>query len=204
MLRRRRSPAKNKKGGAKGSVALLKECSQWGCVSQDAHRRKSILRKEGKLGSNHAVTFSKGTWHQEKIRETKGPSRRVIQKCEAHERSPCVTRAHKPAWDLATNINKIKNKNRASFYPPVEIKAMPAPNSKSPEEREFVVDSGASMDMLSKRDVSSEELEGVIRKGDPQESNLCTPQFEDRTQEETLPQERCACRDAWDLAKKRL
>ena len=36
---------------------------------------------------------------------------------------------------------------------------MPAPSSKSPEEREFVVDSGASMHMMSKRDLSSDEID---------------------------------------------
>ena len=100
------------------------------------------------------------------IRERKGPSRRVIEKCEPHERSPCAPRfeersheepskqeswAHKAAWDLATNIHKFKNKNRASFCRPVEIRGIPAPISKSPEEREFVVDSGASMHMLSRK-----------------------------------------------------
>ena len=39
---------------------------------------------------------------------------------------------------------------------------MPAPTSKSPEEREFVVDSGASMHM-SKKDLRSEELETLRR-----------------------------------------
>ena len=38
---------KLKKGGAKGSVALLKESVQLGCVSQDSHPRKSILRNVG-------------------------------------------------------------------------------------------------------------------------------------------------------------
>ena len=41
---------KSKNGVAKGSVALFKESSQLGCVSRDSHPRKSILRKEGKLG----------------------------------------------------------------------------------------------------------------------------------------------------------
>ena len=51
MLRRRKKPSKkSKKGGAKGSVALLKESVSLGCVSQDSQRRKSILRKAGKLG----------------------------------------------------------------------------------------------------------------------------------------------------------
>ena len=49
---------KSKKGGAKASVAL-KEDGQLGCVSQDSHPRKSILRKAGTLGSNQAVNFSK-------------------------------------------------------------------------------------------------------------------------------------------------
>ena len=34
----------------------------------------------------------------------------------------------------------------------VEAKGLPAPSSKKPEERELVVDSGASMHMLSKKD----------------------------------------------------
>ena len=55
---------KSKKGGVIGSVALLKESRQLGCVSQDSYPRKSSLREEGKLGSKHAVKFSKGTWHQ--------------------------------------------------------------------------------------------------------------------------------------------
>ena len=46
------------------------------------------------------------------------------------------------------------------FLSPAEIKAAPAHISKSPEEREFVVDSGASMHMLSTRDLRSEELDG--------------------------------------------
>ena len=49
---------KSKNGGAKGSVALLKESIQLGCVSQDYH----TLQKEGKLRSNHAVKLSKSTW----------------------------------------------------------------------------------------------------------------------------------------------
>ena len=38
---------KSKKGGAKGSVAMLKELTQMNCVSQDPHPKKSILWKEG-------------------------------------------------------------------------------------------------------------------------------------------------------------
>ena len=55
---------RSKKCGAKGSVALLTESTQLGCVSQDSYPRKSILRERGRLGSKHAVKFSNGTWHQ--------------------------------------------------------------------------------------------------------------------------------------------
>ena len=41
---------KSKKGGAKGSVALLKVSTQLGCVSQDHCSRKSFLREERKIG----------------------------------------------------------------------------------------------------------------------------------------------------------
>ena len=55
-----------------------------GCVSQDSYPRKSILREPGMLRSKHTVRFSKGTWHQIKIRKRKGPSRGIIQKCAPH------------------------------------------------------------------------------------------------------------------------
>ena len=149
---------KSKKGGAKGSVALVKESTQLGCVSQDSHPRKSILREQGKLGSKHTVKFSKGTWHQIKIRERKGPSRGLIPKCAPHERSPCAPKfeersheetlhqercTHRVAWDLAKYIYKLKNADRDTLKTPIEARVMPAPTSKRPEERELVFDSGA-------------------------------------------------------------
>ena len=121
---------KSKKGGAKGSVAILKESIKLGCVSQDSYPRKSILRESGKLGSKHTVKFSKGTWHQMKIRERKGPSRCIIQKCASHERGLCSPKfeersheetlhqercARKATWDLAKNIYKLKNSDKTMF-----------------------------------------------------------------------------------------
>ena len=63
---------KSKKDGAKGLIALLKESAQLGFVSQDSYPRRSTPRERGKLGSKHAVKFSKGTWHKIKNREKKG------------------------------------------------------------------------------------------------------------------------------------
>ena len=77
MLSRGEDQQKVQESGAKGSFAKLKESTQMGCVSQDSYPRKSIQREQGKLGSKHAVKFSKSTWHHIKFRERKGPSRGV-------------------------------------------------------------------------------------------------------------------------------
>ena len=124
-------------------------------MSQDCHLSTSILRE--KLGSNHTVKFSKGTWHCIKIRERKGPSRGVIQKCGPHERNPCapeLRKEHKTkpcnkstrpqsGKGLGEKCVQAQKTDKASFYSPVEARAMPAPISKNPEARGFVVDSGA-------------------------------------------------------------
>ena len=142
-------------------------------MSQDSYPGKSILRKEAKFGSKHAVKFFKGTWHQVKILERKGPSRGIIQKCEPHERNPCAPMfeertqdetlhqercARRVAWILAESIKKLKNADKATLYSLFASKAIPAPISKSPEEREIEVDSVASMHMLSNRDLSPAEF----------------------------------------------
>ena len=58
--------------------------------------------------------------------------------------------ARKAAWDLAKNINKLKNSDKTTLYSPIEAWVMPALTSTRPEEREFAVDSGASMHTMSK------------------------------------------------------
>ena len=73
----------------KDQLHYWRSTTQLGCVSQDSYPRKSFLREPGMLGSKHTVKFSKGTWHQIKIRERKGPSRGVVQKFALHGRSLC-------------------------------------------------------------------------------------------------------------------
>ena len=165
-----------------------------GCESPDPFPRQSFLREPGMLGSKHAVKFSKGTWHQIKIQERKGPSRGIIPKCALHERSLCAPkfgeRSHeealhqercgrKAAWDLATYIHELKTSDKTTFYTPIEAKAMLAPTSTRPEEREFVVDSGASMHMMSKKELSSEEMDTLRRSRTPTvvltANGKCTP-----------------------------
>ena len=54
-----------------------------------------------------------------------------------------------------------------TFYFHIEARATPAPTSKSPDEREFAIDSGASMHMLSNRYLTSEEPETLRRSRNP-------------------------------------
>ena len=80
-------------------------------------------KERRKFGSNHAVKFTKRTWHQIKILERNGLSRGIIHKCEPHERSPCAPSfeertpeetllqercARTVAWDLAEHVYKLK------------------------------------------------------------------------------------------------
>ena len=46
-------------------------------------------------------------------------------------------------------------------------RVMLAPTSTRPQEREFVVDSGASMHMMSKKDLNSDELDSLRRSKNP-------------------------------------
>ena len=72
------------------------------------------------------------------------------------------------AQDMAKNMCKLKNSDKATFYVPGEVKGMSTPvTSKRPAGREFVVDSGASMHMMSKKELSSEELWTVKRSRTP-------------------------------------
>ena len=57
------------------------------------------------------------------------------------------------------NIYKLNENDKATFFSPAEEWVLPAASTKEPEEREFVVDSGASMHMVNKRDLNSAELE---------------------------------------------
>ena len=64
-------------------------------------------------------------------------------------------------WRKIFTSSRMRTKLR--FYTPIEARVMQAPTSKSPEEREFVVDSGASMNMMSKKDLSLYELDTLRR-----------------------------------------
>ena len=59
--------------------------------------------------------------------------------------------AHEAAGRLANIILKSKEKDKTAFFKLSENRCLPAPSNLKPQEREFVVDSGASMHMISQK-----------------------------------------------------
>ena len=183
MLMEEKPSKRSKSESTQGAVAILKRSK--GCVSHNSDPKKSILRKVGQTrlhaSAGHAIKFSGRTWCEIQIRERQGPSRGVIQKGETHERNPCAPKfgertpeetsrqeecARKAAWDLARKIFQLKAEDKATFDSPVEIEA-PVLVSKNTAERMFVLDSGASMHMLSKKDLSSDAMDTLRRSRTP-------------------------------------
>ena len=74
--------------------------------------------------------------------------------------------AREAAWKLAKRVLKLKKHERATFFSPSENRCLPASTLK-PEEREFVVDSGASMHMISKKDLSDAEMDTLTKSCSP-------------------------------------
>ena len=63
-------------------------------------------------------------------------------------------------------IQKLKEKNKATFFSPSESRCLPA-STLQLEEREFVVDSGASMHKISKKDLSDAEMDALTKSCSP-------------------------------------
>ena len=135
--------------------------------------RRNLYRFYGRaqesLGPIRQVRFTKATQHTQ---ENKGPSLGKSQ-IKAPQRSPYGPKFEDPsqeeidrqercargdAWRLAKKILKLKETDKATFFCPTNERCLFAPPVIKPEGREFVVDSGASMHMLSRKDLNSAEL----------------------------------------------
>ena len=66
--------------------------------------------------------------------------------------------AHRDAWRLAKNIYTLKETDKIAFNSPTNEWSLLAPSTIKSEEREFVVDSGASVHKVSRKDLNSAEL----------------------------------------------
>ena len=159
---------------------------------------KSILRKSTDMPKTiQRVKFKKAIARHTKIRD-QNPSLGYICPGEPHERSPNAPKfedrsqeetewqelgAREAAWKLAKNVFKLKEHERAAFFSSPENRCLPASTLK-PEEREFVVDSGASMHMISKKDLSEAEMDTLTKSCSP--TIVITANGEVQTQEEAI------------------
>ena len=91
--------------------------------------------------------------------------------------------AREAAWKLAKECLKLKEHQRATFFSPSENRCLPASTLK-PEEREFVVDSSASMHMISKKDLSNAEVDTLTKSWSP--TIVITANGEVQTHEEAI------------------
>ena len=122
------------------------------------------------LNAIQRFRFTESRVRQATIREKKGPSLGKIQVEPRHQRSPYAMkfedRSHEEterqercsqstAWDVAKHMYKLKANGKAPLYSPAEKWFLPNASAREPEERELVVDSGASMHMVSERDLNS-------------------------------------------------
>ena len=143
------------------------------------------------------VKFTKAIARHTKIRDP-NPSLGMICPGEPHQRSPNAPEfedrsleetewqeqgAREAAWKLAKNVLKLKEHERATFFSPSEIWCLPASTLKT-EEREFVVDSGASMHMISKKDLSDAEMDTLTKTCSP--TIVITANGEVQTHEEAI------------------
>ena len=197
---------KEEKATDKNAVAIAKIVPQLGCVSQESDALVSQRGKQSRgnpmqkvLGSIRKVRFSLSTLRQASDREKKGPSLGKIQVKHPHQRRPYATKveewsheeterqqrcARSKAWNFDKNVYKLKEKDKATRNSPAEEWVLPAASTKEPDEREFVVDCGASMHMVSKNDLSSAELETMRTSRSP--TTVMTANGEVQTREATV------------------
>ena len=174
---------RSKKNGDKSAVAMLKITRQLGCVFQNVEPPKSssISRKSSDIRKPiRCVKFTKAVVRHADIRD-QNSSLGMICPGEPHQRNPNAPKfedrcqeetewqeqgAREAAWRLAKSVLKLKEKNKAAFFSPSEKRCLPA-SSLKPEERDFVVDSGASMHMISKKYLNSAEMDTLTKSCSP-------------------------------------
>ena len=159
-------------------------------------KSSSILRKSSDIRKPiRCVRFTKAVLRHANNRD-QNPSLGMICPGDPHQRSPNAPQfedrsqeetewperevKQRGGWPKISS--KLKEKHKTAFFSPSENWCLPAPSTLKPEEREFVVDSGASMHMISKKDLNSVELETVTTSRSP--TTVITANGEVQTHEE--------------------
>ena len=152
------------------------DARQLGCVFQDMKPSKSTNMQR----PIQREKFTKAIARHSEIRD-QNPSLGYICPGERHQRSANAPKfedrsqeetewqeqgALEAAWKLAKSVLKFKEHERAAFFSSPENWCLPASTLK-PEEREFVVDSGASMHMISKKNLSDAGMDTLTKSCSP-------------------------------------
>ena len=191
---------KPKKDGDKRAVVLLEDAPPFG-LRISGHRAAGIFteftEEHKSLGTNlTSASLKSYTASRKHPKKNKGPSLGVTQVKNHHQRSPYAPtfedrsqrlrdKNHVAAETrrLARSISKLSEKDKATFFSPTNVWRLLAPSVIKPEEREFVVASGASMHMLSRKDLNCAELETVRVSESP--TTVVTANGEVQTKETT-------------------
>ena len=124
--------------------------------SQDAPGTKFKFGKE----KGHLEALSKKVNLMSEILARRSLRKEHLRK--SHDKKSAPAKQH----GIWREILKLKAEDKATFYSPVETKALVLV-SKNTAERMFVVDSGASVHMLSKKDRTSDEMDTLRRSRKP-------------------------------------
>ena len=143
------------------------------CRTQPLESSPISRKGEQVLGPSRRVRCTRAALRQATIREMKGPSLNRIQVTLLHQRSPYAVKfedrspgeterqercARGDAWKFAKKIYKLKEMDKSTFFSPANEWCLPAASTIR-RRGEFVVDSGASMHMVSRKDLNPAELE---------------------------------------------
>ena len=174
---------------------------QLGCVFQDMELPKltSILRKSSDMQKPiQRVKFTKAIACHTKIRDQNPSLQDIFAQVNLISAAPTLqnlriglrrrqsgkSKVHaKQRSSVAKSVLKLKEHERSAFFSPSENRCLPASTLK-PEEREFVVDSGASMYMISKKDLNSAEMDTLTKSFSP--TIVMTANGEVQTYEEAI------------------
>ena len=120
-------------------------------------------------------------------------SQGVTQHSDPHERVATLPNLNTDLWkktfetstmrpqsrvEMANSIHKHKAKDKTTFHSLSEVRCLPVPSSTKPEETDFVVDSGASMHMLTRKHLNSTDLDSVRVSGNPTTANTANGQVQ--------------------------
>ena len=179
---------RSNKNDDKSAVAMLKK-GDWherGRITDQVHDRTEKLgkRSDEKFGQKSSKRRLSDVRQLGCVFQGMTPPKSILRKYRSQEETEWQEQgAREAAWKLAERVFKFKEHERAIFFTPSENRCFLASTLK-PEERGFVVDSAASMHMISKKDLSDAEKDTLTKSCSP--TIVITTNGDAQTHEETM------------------